>query len=255
MLDRKQLVSCRPGHERGLVKPAECIGGLERVARVDRSEQPRQVPPHAAVSEDILRVRAHDLGLDRVVGGPAVGDPQPLDPAELHGGRDQPQQARHPRGRLQITLRPRREAVERVARCEDERADALGAVAREPLRDRAARVVGDDGHVVQVERGQEVGQDPRQLGKGHFGVLAQRLGVRSEREVGRDAAVTVGEFGHHPTPEVAVHTHAMDEDDRWAAAALAVLDRPGGDPHGPQLSELFADRHAGGEFALRVGAG
>ena len=55
----------------------------------------------------------------------------------------------------------RREVLERVAVRQHERAEALGVVDRDELRDRAAAVVADEHDVVEVERLEERRDDRR----------------------------------------------------------------------------------------------
>jgi ketosteroid isomerase-like protein len=129
-------------------------------------------------------------------------------------------------------------------RGEDEPTDALGVPPDQRLRDGAARVVADDADVVQVERGQEVGDDPRDAEQRQVGLAVERDRVAAERDVERDAAVAVRESGHHLAPEVAVDRSAVNEDKHRPAAALAVLERPGGDADGAALAEEVADGHA-----------
>jgi hypothetical protein len=107
----------------------------------------------------------------------------------------------------------------------------------------AAGVVGDDHHVLEAERVDEVGHDPGQARQRHVGPVAQRMRVRSERKVRGDRAADTVEPRHDAAPQVAVDPDAVDEDDRTPAAAAAELDRPRGHLDGLSLPESVAHRH------------
>jgi hypothetical protein len=207
VLGRKELVLRRPNDERRLVEASQRLCRLVGVADIDGTQQSRKVAPDSGTPADGVGVGTHDPRLDRVSGRPAVGEGQTLDESRLNRLRHAPHQSARARDPQQIALRARRELLERIARGEDKPSDALGVVADEPLRDGAAGVVGDDRDV---------------------GALLHGVRVRSEREVGRDAAAPFCKPGHDTSPEVAVHPDAVDENDRRATAALAILDHPPG---------------------------
>jgi hypothetical protein len=102
-------------------------------------------------------------------------------------------------------------------------------MADEPLGDRGAGVVRDNGGLLEAERCDEVGHDPRHSRQRQVYVLAQGARVGAERQVGHDAAVLARQPGGDVAPQVAVHPYPVDEHDRRAAPALPVVDRPGRD--------------------------
>jgi len=65
------------------------------------------------------------------------------------------------REQLQRAQDRRQEVLQAIAVRQHEPTDALGALARENLGDRAAGVVGDDRHVLELERLEEVGDQVR----------------------------------------------------------------------------------------------
>ena len=94
------------------------------------------------------------------------------------------------------------------------------------LGDRPAGVVGDDRHALEVERRQEVGDQPGDAGRREVSVGVHRDGVRAERQVGDDAAEALGERRHDLLPEPAVDERPVDEDEDLAVASgVAVVDR------------------------------
>ena len=114
-------------------------------------------------------------------------------------------------------------------------------VADEPLGDRAAGVVRDDRDLLEAERRDEVGHDSRHPRERQVGVVAQRAGVRAEGKVGHDAAMLGRQPGGDVAPQIAVHSHPVDEHDRRPAPALPVVDRPGRDVDRSQISQHGAD--------------
>jgi len=160
-----------------------------------------------------------------------------LDRTELNRPRDEPHGRGRATGQGEVPLGRRRELLKRVARGEDEPAYPLGVVPDEPLRHRAAGVVGHDGNVVEAERFEQGGDDAGDAGKGEVGVLPHRVRVRPQREVGDDAAVLAGEPRDHSAPQVAVDTYAVHENDRRARAALAVCELARRQIDGSLLSE------------------
>ena len=228
VLGRKELVLRRPNDERQLVEASQRLCRLVGVADIDGTQQSREVAPDSGTPADGVGVGTHDPRLDRVSGRPAVGEGQTLDESRLNRLRHAPHQIARARDPQRIALRARRELLERFARGEDKPSDALGVVADEPLRDGAAGVVGDDRDVVELERLEQVGHYPGEAGKREVGALLHGVRVRSERKVGRDAAAPFCKPGHDTSPEVAVHPDAVDENDRRATAALAILDHPPG---------------------------
>ena len=111
------------------------------------------------------------------------------------------------------------------------------------LADRAAGVVADQGHVLELERGDEVGDQRRQPVGGEVGVLAHRRAVRAERQVGDDAAKRVLEPRDDLAPERAVDEGAMDEDDRRAVGGTGLGI---GDRAGRELDSCAHPRHSKG---------
>ena len=96
------------------------------------------------------------------------------------------------------------------------------------LRHRAAGVVADDRHVLEVERLEEAVDDRGDAGRGEVGVGVHRDLLGADRPVGRDAAAAIGEPVDDAVPEAAVDEEAVDEDDRLALARFAVADAPRG---------------------------
>jgi hypothetical protein len=115
-----------------------------------------------------------------------------------------------------------------VAVGEDEAADPLGVAGDQHLRHRAARVVADDRHVLEVERLEEVGDQGCDPGRGEVGVGAHRNLLGADRPVRRDAAEAIGEGVDDAVPEATVDQVAVDEDDRLACARLAIPNRARG---------------------------
>ena len=138
---------------------------------------------------------------------------------------DRPDRARDAGDRLQRAEHRRQEVLVRVAVGEHQPPEALGVARRDELADRAAGVVADQGHVLELERVHEVGDDPRQPG----GVRSAsgRIAVRCEPS-GQSGAMqrcSPSSSGTTLRHSVAVGEEAVDEQDRVAAAAVAVADR------------------------------
>ena len=118
-------------------------------------------------------------------GHPAVGGRQPLHELEPHRPGDESHQRSATRpASSQVALRGRRELLERVAGGQHEPADPLRVVADQPLGDRAAGVVGDDRDVVELERVEQVGDDPR-AGRGARGRCPRAADASARRAAGR----------------------------------------------------------------------
>ena len=91
----------------------------------------------------------------------------------------------------------------RVAGREHEGAEPLRMVHGHELAQRAARVVADQRHVLEVERSEQVGDQLRVAGRRAVGVGTQRGGVRAERPVGtmtRNSRARAGATSDHSSP-------------------------------------------------------
>jgi hypothetical protein len=104
-------------------------------------------------------------------------------------------------------------------------------------------VVGHERDVVQVERLEDVGEDLRAAVEREVLLAVEGDRVPAEREVEHDAPVRLGEGGRDGAPQVAVDRRAVGEDHRRPAAALAVLDRAGGDADGLAFAQDVGDAH------------
>ncbi len=111
-----------------------------------------------------------------------------------------------------------------VAVGEDEAANSFGMAGDRHLGHRTAGVVADQGHVVEVQLFEEVGDD-RGDPRGHPCPDASHS-LGADRPVGGDATAAVGEPVDDPVPKSSVDQIAVDEDDRRACACLPVADRP-----------------------------
>ena len=89
----------------------------------------------------------------------------------------------------------------------------------------AGRVVGDDGRVLDLEQFEAVEHQPGERGGRSVRARGQRMGVRPEREVDRDAAVAVLERGDDVTPQVPVRERAGEEDERRALSGRPARQR------------------------------
>ena len=89
---------------------------------------------------------------------------------------------------------------------------------------RAAGVVADERDVVELERGDRVGDQVGHGGRGEVGVRRHRDDVRAERQVERDAAEVGAEAGDDLAPQVRVDEQAVDEDERRPAADAVVAE-------------------------------
>ena len=78
----------------------------------------------------------------------------------------------------------------------------------------AGRVVADHRGIVHVEQFEAVEHQPGQRGGRSVCSRGQRPGMRSQREVDRDAAVAVLERGNDVTPQVMIRERAGEEDKR-----------------------------------------
>ena len=154
--------------------------------------------------------------------------------APLHGAQagrlDQGrEQARHARRVLHRPEGRRQEVLVRVARRQHKPPQPRGMLGRDQLADRAPGVVADQGHVLEVQRGDEVGHDPRDAGRREIRVRAHRHAVGAEWEVRDDAAeLTLQQRGHLP-PQGSVDEQPVDEHERLAGAGVAVADRARGE--------------------------
>ena len=119
----------------------------------------------------------------------------------------------------------RQEVLVRVARGQDQAAEALGVVRGHELADGAPGVVADQGHAVEVQRVEEVGDEPGDAGWREIRVGLHRDPVGAERKVGNDAAMLALQRRGHLPPESAVDEQAVDEHDRLARAGVPVADR------------------------------
>jgi hypothetical protein len=93
------------------------------------------------------------------------------------------------------------------------------------LAQRAAGVVADQRHAVELQRVQQVGDQPRDAGRREVGVAAHRRRVRAERQIGHDAAVVGGEPLDDRLPQPPVDQQAVHEHQRRPAALIAIADR------------------------------
>ncbi len=142
------------------------------------------------------------LGRDRVLregleGGPGEG-------ADAEGGGQQRHPAGKRRDRRHRLEDAGREVVVGVAVGEDEAADPLRVAGDQDLRHRAARVVADDRHVVQVERLEEAGDRRCDPVRGEVGIRLHRDLLGADRPVGGEATAAVGESVDDAVPEATV---------------------------------------------------
>ncbi len=114
-----------------------------------------------------------------------------------------------------------------VAVGEDEAADSLGMAGYRHLGHRAAGVVADQGHVVEIQLVEEAGDDRGDSVGGQVRIRAHRNSLGADRPVGGDAAAAAREAVDDSIPEPPIDQIAVDEDDRRAFARFSVADRPG----------------------------
>ena len=112
--------------------------------------------------------------------------------------------AGNPREHLEVAERRRQEVLVGVAGREHEPPDALWVARDDELAQRAARVVADEGDVLEIKRREELCDQCGKCGRREVGVLVHRRAVRAERQVRDDAAEAVLEAGDHLAPEGAV---------------------------------------------------
>ena len=231
MLEREELVLLAPHDQRRAVEARELGGSVESVLRVDGLGQLRDVAPDVRVAEGRRHPLLGDLVGDPVLGGPAVGDRR-----LAHRRRAQPRQGgldrAGPAGDLhQRPEQLRREVVERVARGQDQRTHPLGPRRHEQLADRPAGVVAHDRDVLEVERLEELGEQRGDRARGQIGGVVHRDGVRSEGQVGADAARPAAGGADDLAPQQPVDHEAVHEDHDWrvrvARSFVAVADRAG----------------------------
>ena len=221
----KNLSSAAQATSAGLSKPLSASDACAAVAGVGSPQERGEVAPHAGVRAQGAQEGLHDRRLDRRVRGPPVGDRQALEAAEAHRLAQQPERRREARDRLQVGDGLGRVVLEGVARGQHEPADPFGTAADEGLGDRAARVVGHQRHLGQVERSEKAREEVGGAEERQVGPVVQRNGMAAERQVGHDAAAALRQLRRHLAPEVAVDRRAVHEDDRRTAPALAVLER------------------------------
>ena len=170
--------------------PRTCSGVSTARSSAARS---RRTPAFGA---DRVGVGAHDLRLDRPARDPAVGGRQALDGLNRIDQATQPHQPRPAPGQLQVALRRGRELLERVAGGEHE--------ARRSARRGGRPATGPPRRRCRWRRSRRPGAraprgSRRRSGRGPgserstFG--AQRVRVRAQRQVGRDAAVLAARPG------------------------------------------------------------
>ena len=109
-----------------------------------------------------------------------------------------------------------------VAVGQHEPADPLRVAGDEHLRHRAAGVVADDRHVLQVQRLEEAVDGRGDSVRSQVRIRLHRDLLGADRPVGGDAAAAIRELVDDAVPETTVDEEAMDEDNRLALAGLAV---------------------------------
>lgn len=92
---------------------------------------------------------------------------------------------------------------------------------RDDLRDRPTGVVGHEQHVLHVEAVEELRDERGDPVRGEVRGVVQRLGVRPEREVGREAPVSVLQPLDDTAPQGAVGEQAVQEDNGRRVTAFA----------------------------------
>src|SRR5262249_18524116 len=120
----------------------------------------------------------------------------------------------------------RGEVLVGVAVGEDEAADPGGAAGDRHLAHGPARVVADQGDVVEIERLEEAFDDRRDAGRGEVGVGGHRNLLGAHRPVGGDAVEAIGKSVDDAVPEAAVDQVAVDEDDGRPGSRLPITDDP-----------------------------
>ena len=209
-LFEEQVVG-RPRDQRGLVElgqpgrdPRGDFGaqGQRELAQVfgDRRIGKRRAAPRSresvdvAVRQTVIRASARNRRPHRLGGGP---------------------KQRLGLGRGEHRLEDRwRKVFERITTGEYQRTEPLGMVHRDELRDDPAGVVADQHHIVEVEGGQDIGDDAGDAVDGAVGAGTQRLWMRAERPGGGDAPqAPPGESLADLAPQLAAHHVPVHEHD------------------------------------------
>jgi hypothetical protein len=210
VLGWEEAVLGRPRDQRGLVPARELRRRVERVGGVEPTEHAAHVAADLAARQHGQHVGVLGIRLDRAVREPAEGEREPSQRPEPQRAERDRNGARHLRRGQRDPEQAGWEVLERVARREHDRPDPVGPARGGDLRERAAGVVADQGHVAEVERLERVDDQVRQRGRPQVGALRHRLDVRAERQVERHALEAI-EPWDDLAPQVRVHEHAVDE--------------------------------------------
>ena len=148
--------------------------------------------------------------------------PQPADP-QLPGPEDET--ARHPAGDVEHPAgQSGWEVVERLAGQDDHPPHPLVQALRG--EEKAPAPVGvDQRHVGQIQRLEELRQQPGEPAEGQVGGLRHRQSVSTERKLRAEVAEPRGQKRQHPVPQGGGHQRPVEQHDRRTAALVLVLDR------------------------------
>ena len=212
VLGREEAIVLRPSDERGPVPAGQLEGGVDRVLGVESAQEAANVTRDLLVGEHRQHVGVLGVGVDLLVGEPAVGDRQAPQGPRAQAPEGDRNRAGNPRRRQHDAKETRREVLEGVAGRQHEGADALRAAHRQDLGEPAARVAADHRHVVELERLERIGDQIDQRRRAHVRLLGHRLQMRAERQIERHSLEAV-EARDHLAPEVRVDQRPVHEDD------------------------------------------
>ena len=228
MFKGKDAVLGGPGEEQGGGEGAQSLSGVERVAGVELQQQPGQVPAHAGLAADGLEPPGDDGGIGPVLEQVPQGHGQP---PQGRGAHDLAGEAHAPRGPGREVQEPedlgRGEVVVGVAGGEHEAPHPFGVVRGHQLTQRAARVVADQGDLVETEPVAELDDEAGQSGRGEVGVGVHGGGVGAEGPVGCQTTGDGGQASEDGTPQRRGRKHPVHEHHGVAGACVPVADDAG----------------------------
>ena len=216
-------VVCAPGDQEGQLGRSQARGRRVRHLRPEAEQDLAKIPPDGAArgqrlapAIDLVRIEFVRERAEHERQWPEGPDPQ--DPPQW------PDRTRDVPDQVEVPEAPGREVVVHVAVRQHDATESFRRIRRHDLRDRAAGVVADERHVVQIECLHDVDDGARQARGREVGLGAGRQAMSAHRQGRQHAAETTREQRRHPIPVGRLGEHEMQEDERRPLTDVPHLD-------------------------------